>query len=40
MKYPYIRGVLWRMWQEELTRIRVPLDAWESIVEDPEKASI
>ncbi|ONG81184.1 nitrate reductase subunit alpha [Bacillus cereus] len=38
VKYPYVRGVLWSMWQEELQNNESPLDAWKSIVENPEKA--
>ena len=38
VKYPYVRGVLWNMWQEELQNHKSPLDAWKSIVENPEKA--
>ena len=37
VKYPYVRGVLWSMWQEELQNNESPLDAWKSIVENPEK---
>ena len=37
VKYPYVRGVLWSMWQEELQNNKSPLDAWKSIVENPEK---
>lgn len=38
VKYPYVRGVLWNMWKEELQNHTSPLDAWKSIVENPEKA--
>lgn len=38
VKYPYVRGVLWSMWLEELQNNGSPLDAWKSIVENPEKA--
>lgn len=37
VKYPYVRGVLWSMWLEELQNNESPLDAWKSIVENPEK---
>lgn len=39
MKYPYIRGKLWRLWQTALQEHDNYVDAWASIVEDPEKAS-
>ncbi|WP_374723722.1 nitrate reductase subunit alpha [Calidifontibacillus erzurumensis] len=38
VKYPYIRGVLLNMWREALKEYKNPLDAWKSIVENPEKA--
>ena len=38
VKYPYIRGVLLQMWREALKTHANPLDAWKSIVENPEKA--
>ena len=38
VKYPYVRGVLWNMWQEELQNNESPLEAWKSIVENREKA--
>ncbi|ARD48678.1 nitrate reductase subunit alpha [Sporosarcina sp. P37] len=37
VKYPYIRGKLWRMWNEALQEKKDPVEAWTSIVEDPEK---
>lgn len=38
VKYPYVRGILLKMWQEALKKHGHPLEAWKSIVEDPEKA--
>ncbi len=38
VKYPYVRGKLWRMWGEALTELKDPVKAWASIVEDPVKA--
>ncbi len=38
VKYPYVRGSLLELWREALTRYHDPVDAWASIVEDPEKA--
>lgn len=40
VKYPYVRGKLWRMWKKALEEHSNPIDAWASIVEDPEKAKI
>lgn len=37
VKYPYIRGKLWRMWNEALQETKDPVKAWASIVEDPQK---
>ncbi|BAQ09748.1 nitrate reductase subunit alpha [Bacillus sp. OxB-1] len=39
VKYPYIRGKLWRMWTEAVTEHKDPVKAWASIVEDPEKTA-
>ena len=39
VKYPYIRGKLWRMWNEALQETKDPVAAWTAIVEDPEKSS-
>ncbi|MHA6528761.1 nitrate reductase subunit alpha [Paenibacillus sp. BAC0078] len=39
VKFPYIRGKLWRLWQTALSQHDNYIDAWASIVEDPEKAS-
>lgn len=38
MKYPYVRGVLIQMWREALNSSKNPLEAWKSIIENPEKA--
>ncbi|WKT35824.1 MULTISPECIES: nitrate reductase subunit alpha [Bacillus amyloliquefaciens group] len=38
VKYPYVRGVLINLWREALQAHQNPLDAWKSIVENPEKA--
>jgi hypothetical protein len=38
VKYPYVRGVLWEMYREARERGLDPVEAWASIVEDPEKA--
>jgi nitrate reductase alpha subunit len=38
VKYPYIRGILLKYWQEALTELKDPVKAWQSIVENPEKA--
>lgn len=37
-KFPYVRGELLGMFREARQRLGDPVDAWESIVEDPEKA--
>jgi len=37
-KYPYVRGVLLEMYLEARERLGDPVDAWASIVEDPERA--
>lgn len=39
VKYPYMRGRLWRLWKEALKQHDDPVAAWASIVEDPEKAN-
>lgn len=40
VKYPYIRGALWRVWQEALASTHGdPVEAWQSIVEDPAKTA-
>jgi len=38
IKYPYIRGKLWRMWSKALEVHGDPVAAWASIVEDPDQA--
>lgn len=38
VKYPYVRGILIDMWREALNNYETPLEAWKSIVENPEKA--
>ncbi len=37
-KHPYVRGVLLEMFREARERLGDPVEAWASIVEDPEKA--
>ncbi len=39
LKYPMIRARLLRLWREARQKHRDPVDAWESIVTDPAKAS-
>lgn len=36
IRYPYVRGELLRRYREALTRTGDPVDAWASIVDDPE----
>ena len=38
VKYPYMRGKLWNMWIQAMQEHGDPINAWASIVEDPEKA--
>ncbi|HIW31841.1 MAG TPA: nitrate reductase subunit alpha [Candidatus Paenibacillus intestinavium] len=38
VKYPYMRGRLWRLWKAALEEHGDPIEAWASIVEDPEKS--
>lgn len=38
VKYPYVRGVLLKYWREALQKKSDPIEAWKSIVEDPEKS--
>lgn len=40
IKYPYIRGKLWQLWVDAKKANDNPIDAWASIVEDPEKTQI
>ncbi len=37
VKYPYIRGDLYEMWQQEMEIAQDPVIAWENIVSDPNK---
>ena len=37
-KHPYVRGVLLEMYREARERLGDPVEAWASIVEDPERA--
>ena len=38
VRYPYVRAVLMRMFREAKAKYSDPVEAWKSIVEDPEKA--
>jgi nitrate reductase alpha subunit len=38
VKYPYVRGVLLKLYREALQQEKDPVKAWASIVENPEKA--
>jgi|GEM_PF-1358096 nitrate reductase alpha subunit len=38
VRYPYIRSVLLELWREALDAHPDPVEAWASIVEDPERA--
>ncbi|MBO0683959.1 MAG: molybdopterin-dependent oxidoreductase, partial [Candidatus Dormibacteraeota bacterium] len=40
VKYPYLRGSLLEMWREARRTHVDPVDAWASIVGDPEKAQL
>ncbi|MBT5078509.1 MAG: nitrate reductase subunit alpha, partial [Candidatus Marinimicrobia bacterium] len=37
VKYPYIRGILLDLWREARAEYSDPTEAWESLVNDPEK---
>ena len=37
IKYPYVRGALIDLWRKARSRHADPVDAWQSIVEDPER---
>lgn len=37
VKYPYVRGELAELWREAKKHAKNPIEAWKSIVEDPEK---
>ncbi|WP_374072064.1 nitrate reductase subunit alpha [Alloalcanivorax xenomutans] len=39
LKYPLVRQSLWRLWREALERHGDPVDAWASLVEDPDKTA-
>ncbi|MCF6094466.1 nitrate reductase subunit alpha [Microaerobacter geothermalis] len=39
VRYPYVRGVLLRLWREALEKTNDPVAAWKSILEDPEKTA-
>ena len=40
IRYPYVRGALWKLWQEALhTHPDDPVGAWRSIVEDPRRSA-
>src|SRR6516225_1285533 len=36
VKYPYMRGALMDLWREARSRFEDPVDAWRSLVENPE----
>ena len=38
IRFPYARSVLMKLWRDALQRHPDPVDAWQSIVEDPKKA--
>lgn len=38
IKYPYMRGKLWKLWEAALEEYENPIDAWASIIENPTKA--
>lgn len=40
VKYPYMRGKLWRLWREAIEVHEDPVKAWASIVEDEEKSKL
>lgn len=37
VKYPYVRGDLYSLWKDELSKTKNPVQAWENIVSDPAK---
>jgi nitrate reductase / nitrite oxidoreductase, alpha subunit len=37
VKYPYVRGDLYELWKDELSRANNPVEAWENIVTNPSK---
>ncbi|MBM6629009.1 nitrate reductase subunit alpha [Mammaliicoccus vitulinus] len=40
VKFPYVRGKLWKLWKAALSEFGDPVVAWASIVEDESKAEI
>ncbi|WP_041121840.1 nitrate reductase subunit alpha [Jeotgalibacillus alimentarius] len=40
VKYPYMRGKLWKLWQEAKEVHKDPVKAWASITEDKEKSML
>jgi nitrate reductase alpha subunit len=40
VKYPYVRGSLLEMWRRARAEHADPVDAWASIVDDPERARV
>lgn len=40
VKFPYVRGKLWKLWKAALSEFGDPVVAWASIVEDEQKAEI
>src|SRR5262249_24987379 len=40
LKYPYVRGSLLQMFREARRRLGDPVEAWASIVDDPDKARV
>lgn len=40
VKFPYVRGKLWKLWKAALSDYGDPVVAWASIVEDEQKAEI
>src|SRR5579875_1148082 len=40
VRYPYVRGGLLQMWRRALAEHSDPVDAWASIVDDPERARL
>lgn len=40
VKFPYVRGKLWKLWKAALSEFGDPVVAWASIVEDEQKAEV
>ncbi|MCJ0966044.1 nitrate reductase subunit alpha [Mammaliicoccus sciuri] len=40
LKFPYVRGKLWKLWKAALSEYGDPVVAWASIVEDEQKSEI